>query len=53
MTWEVKRLFIDAGHRRLGLASALLEQLEDGARERGADELFLKTGNRQDRKSVV
>ena len=45
--WEVKRLFIDAGHRRLGLASALLEQLEDGARERGADELFLQTGNRQ------
>lgn len=45
--WEVKRLFIDAGHRRLGLASAVLEQLEEGAREQGATELFLQTGNRQ------
>ena len=45
--WEVKRLFIDAGHRRLGLASAVLERLEEGAREQGATELFLQTGNRQ------
>lgn len=45
--WEVKRLFIDAGHRRLGLASAMLAQLEEGAREYGAEELFLQTGNRQ------
>lgn len=45
--WEVKRLFIDVGHRRLGLASAVLAQLENGAREHGAGELFLQTGNRQ------
>lgn len=45
--WEVKRLFIDADHRRLGLASALLARLEDAARELGARELFLQTGNRQ------
>ena len=45
--WEVKRLFIDAGHRRLGLASALLARIEDVAREHGAQELFLQTGNRQ------
>lgn len=45
--WEVKRLFIGANHRRSGLASAVLAQLEDEARERGAAELFLQTGNRQ------
>ncbi|MGP9538664.1 GNAT family N-acetyltransferase [Brachybacterium sp. AOP43-C2-M15] len=45
--WEVKRLFIDADHRRLGLASAVLARLEEGARERGATELFLQTGDRQ------
>ena len=45
--WEVKRLFIDADHRRLGLASAVLAHLEHGAREQGAAELFLQTGNRQ------
>ena len=45
--WEVKRLFIDAGHRRLGLASRVLAQLEDAARARSAEELFLQTGNRQ------
>lgn len=45
--WEVKRLVVDADHRRLGLASRVLARLEDAARERGADELFLQTGNRQ------
>lgn len=45
--WEVKRLIVDADHRRLGLASRILARLEDAARDRGADELFLQTGNRQ------
>lgn len=45
--WEVKRLYIGAEHRRLGLASALLSRLEEASRERGATELFLQTGNRQ------
>ena len=45
--WEVKRLFIGAEHRRLGLASAVLAELELAARERGATELFLQTGNLQ------
>jgi GNAT superfamily N-acetyltransferase len=44
--WEVKRLVVDAGHRRLGLASRVLARLEDAARARGAAELFLQTGNR-------
>jgi GNAT superfamily N-acetyltransferase len=38
--WEVKRLVVDAGHRRLGLASRVLARLEDAARAR-------QTGNRQ------
>ncbi|AXK44364.1 GNAT family N-acetyltransferase [Brachybacterium saurashtrense] len=45
--WEVKRLFIDADHRRFGLARRVLARLEEAARERGASELFLQTGNRQ------
>lgn len=45
--WEVKRLVVDADHRRLGLASRILARLEDAARDRGSDELFLQTGNRQ------
>lgn len=45
--WEVKRLVVDADHRRLGLASRILARLEDAARDHGADELFLQTGNRQ------
>lgn len=44
---EVKRLFIDPDHRRAGLASRVLTALEEEARDRGADELFLQTGNRQ------
>lgn len=43
--WEVKRLVVDADHRRLGLASRILARLEDAARDRGSDELFLQTGN--------
>lgn len=45
--WEVKRLVVDADHRRLGLASRILARVEDAARDRGAHELFLQTGNRQ------
>lgn len=45
--WEVKRLVVDAAHRRLGLASRVLARLENAARDRGATELFLQTGNRQ------
>lgn len=45
--WEVKRLFIAATHRRRGLAGAVLERLEESARELGAQEVYLQTGNRQ------
>ncbi|MFC0673152.1 GNAT family N-acetyltransferase [Brachybacterium hainanense] len=45
--WEVKRLFIDRGHRRRGLAGRILDRLESEARDRGARALYLQTGFRQ------
>ena len=42
--WEVKRLVVDADHRRLGLASRILARLEDAARDRGAEEGCAHTG---------
>lgn len=40
---EIKRLYVRPAHRGQGLADALLDALESGARERGFDELYLDT----------
>lgn len=45
--WEVKRLFVDANARRLGLAAGILSRLEDEVRRRGGTEIHLQTGRRQ------
>jgi len=45
--WEVKRVFVAATHRRLGLAARLLAAVEDRAKELGVFELVLQTGLRQ------
>ena len=45
--FEVKRVFVDAGHRRRGLALSALRRVEGAARARGVERLFLQTGNRQ------
>ena len=44
---EVKRLYIRAGFRRLGLARRLMATLEDRARELGYQQLVLETGSAQ------
>ncbi|MET0813391.1 MAG: LLM class flavin-dependent oxidoreductase [Microbacterium sp.] len=50
---EVKRVFVDASHRRSGLAARLLTALEDEARERGFRDLVLQTGSRQPEASAL
>jgi GNAT superfamily N-acetyltransferase len=40
---EVKRLYVRPAHRGGGVASALMDALEDGARESGYTELYLDT----------
>jgi GNAT superfamily N-acetyltransferase len=40
---EIKRLYVRPAHRGQGLADALLDALEAGARERGFRELYLDT----------
>jgi GNAT superfamily N-acetyltransferase len=47
LTAEVKRMYIVAGARGLGLARAMLAHLEDTAREAGAEVMVLETGARQ------
>lgn len=44
---EVKRMWVDPAHRRRGLASALLTELERLAREAGCSRTVLETGSRQ------
>ncbi|MDQ7905131.1 GNAT family N-acetyltransferase [Phytohabitans sp. ZYX-F-186] len=44
---EVKRVVVDPGHRRQGLARALISAIEGLAAERGIEELVLQTGIRQ------
>jgi GNAT superfamily N-acetyltransferase len=41
---EMKRLFVRTGHRRRGLARAILRALEDRARSLGYRRLILETG---------
>lgn len=47
-TGEIRRMFVTAGRRRQGLASAVLAALEQHAIELGYARLRLETGNRQD-----
>lgn len=46
-TAEVKRLWVDPGHRRQGLSRAVLQALEDAARTAGVLRLRLETGDAQ------
>jgi len=44
---EIKRMYVGAGHRRLGLARVMLAHLEHEARTAGAATMILETGLRQ------
>jgi putative acetyltransferase len=46
-TWEVKRMFTIEQARGKGFASKLLAELENWAKEIGAEKLILETGKRQ------
>ncbi len=41
--WEVQQLWVDARHRRRGVASELLRRVERAARERGGTLIYLDT----------
>lgn len=47
MTAELKRMWTDPRHRRLGLAGRTLAELETSARRLGYRRLYLSTGPRQ------
>ena len=46
-TAELKRIWTDSAHRRRGLATALLVELERIIADRGYRRIYLTTGNRQ------
>jgi GNAT superfamily N-acetyltransferase len=46
-TAELKRIWTDGGHRRRGLARALLAELESAITSRGYRRVYLTTGDRQ------
>ncbi|MCK0175604.1 MULTISPECIES: GNAT family N-acetyltransferase [Mycobacteriaceae] len=46
-TAELKRIWTDSGHRRRGLARALLVALESEIAARGYSRIYLTTGDRQ------
>ena len=46
-TAELKRIWTDSGHRRRGLARALLRELEAEIADRGYQRIYLTTGDRQ------
>jgi GNAT superfamily N-acetyltransferase len=46
-TAELKRIWTDSAHRRRGLATALLVELESIIADRGYRRVYLTTGNRQ------
>lgn len=46
-TAELKRIWTDSAHRRRGLATALLVELESIIAGRGYRRIYLTTGNRQ------
>lgn len=41
---EVKRMYVAAGHRQLGLGRVMLRRLEDDARDHGAVSMIMETG---------
>jgi GNAT superfamily N-acetyltransferase len=45
--WEVKRVIVSAGQRGRGIGRALMNHLEQLAREGGASRVILQTGDRQ------
>ncbi len=45
--WEVKRLIVTEGARRLGIGRTLLEEAERIARDGGAHRVILQTGEKQ------
>ncbi len=47
-TAELKRMRVAPDHQRRGFGRAILEALEDAARERGFDRIVLDTADRQD-----
>jgi len=46
-TAEVRRMYVHRDHRRLGLARAVLQQLEQEAQRLGYERLVLETGYKQ------
>lgn len=46
--WHLKRMRVDAAHRRQGIAQAVLDRLLNEARARGVGVLFLDTSSRQE-----
>lgn len=44
---EIKRMYVDRGARRTGLARVVLSHLERSARDAGADLMVLETGTEQ------
>lgn len=46
-TMEIKRMFVSTGHRKLGMASAILKELEIWALELGFHRCILESGVRQ------
>ncbi|WP_084727389.1 GNAT family N-acetyltransferase [Rhodococcoides yunnanense] len=44
---ELKRMFVHAEHRGSGVSSALLDAVENAAREQSLPRLILQTGDRQ------
>jgi putative acetyltransferase len=44
---EIKRMFVRPENRGTGVSTAILDRLEEYARERGLDRLVLETGDRQ------
>jgi GNAT superfamily N-acetyltransferase len=46
-TGELKRLWVRPDMRRYGVAKRLMLEIEDSARERGYEQLYLETGNKQ------
>lgn len=46
-TVEIKRMYVDRGHRKHGIATSILSELEDWAMELGYSHAILETGTGQ------